>query len=74
MNTQMGSSLPSEKLDRSNDSQDEPIPIGQGYWSYINDAQENRPNPKNADYSTWCWGRGRKCGSASNILDDDEPV
>mgnify|MGYP000689268084 CR=1 FL=1 len=21
-----------------------------------------------------CWGKGRQCGSASNILDDDEPV
>ena len=27
--------------------------VGQGYWSYINDAQENQPDPKNADYSTW---------------------
>ena len=27
--------------------------VGQGYWSYINDAQENRPDSKNAHYSTW---------------------
>ena len=27
--------------------------VGQGYWSYINGAQENRPDSKNADYATW---------------------
>ena len=57
MNTQMGSSLPREKLDWSNFSSWEykmnQYLVGQGYWSYINDAQENRPDPKNADYSTW---------------------
>ena len=26
---------------------------GKGYWIYIKGAQENRPSPKNADYSTW---------------------
>ena len=27
--------------------------LGQGCWSYINDVEENRHNPKNANYSTW---------------------
>ena len=27
--------------------------VRQGYWSYINDTQKNRPGPKNVDYSTW---------------------
>ena len=57
MKTQMGSSLPSEKLDRSNFSYWEnkinQYLVGQGYGSYINDAQENRVDPKNVDYWTW---------------------
>ena len=57
MNTQMGSSLPSEKLDRSNYSSWEykmtQYLVDQGYSSYINDAQENRPDSKNTDYATW---------------------
>ena len=39
MNTQMGSALPSEKLDRNNFASWEykmhPYLVGQGYWSYI---------------------------------------
>ena len=27
--------------------------FGQGYWSYIKGAQENRLDPKNVDYLTW---------------------
>ena len=56
MNTQMGSSLLSEKLDRRNFSSWEykmnQCLVGQGYWIYINDAHENQLDPKNADYST----------------------
>ena len=60
----MGSSLPSEKLDMSNYSSWEykmtQHLVGQGYWNYINIAQENRPESKNADYST--------SGESSNVL------
>ena len=27
--------------------------VGQGYWSYINDTQENKPEITNANYPTW---------------------
>ena len=27
--------------------------VNQGYWSYINDAQENKPEITNANYPTW---------------------
>ena len=27
--------------------------VCQRYWSYFNGPQENRPDPKNTDYSTW---------------------
>ena len=57
MNTQMGSALPSEKLDRNNFASWEykmhQYLVGQGYWSYIKGAQEIQPDPKNVDYSTW---------------------
>mgnify|MGYP002775871015 FL=1 len=63
MNTQMGSSLPSEKLDRSNYSSWEykmnQYLVGQGYWSYINGAQENKPEITNANYPTWEQGASR---------------
>ena len=53
----MGSSLPSDKLDWSKFSSWEykvnQYLVDQGYWGYINDTHENRPDPKNADYSTW---------------------
>ena len=46
MNTQMGSALPSEKLDRNNFASWEykmhQYLVGQGYWGYIKGAQENR--------------------------------
>ena len=57
MNTQMGSALPSEKLDRNNFASWEynmhQYLVGQGYWGYIKGAQENRPDPKDVDYGTW---------------------
>ena len=63
MNTQMGSSLPSEKLDCSNYSFWEykltQTLVGQGYWSYINDALENKPNITNANYPMWDQGASR---------------
>ena len=27
--------------------------VGQGFWSYIRGAQENKPNPTDAKYATW---------------------
>ena len=27
--------------------------VGQGYWSYVEGANENQPNPTHADYPTW---------------------
>ena len=27
--------------------------VGQGYWSYIEWAQEHQPNPTHANYPTW---------------------
>ena len=57
MNTQMGSALPNEKLDRNNFASWEykmhQYLVGQGYWSYIKGAQEDRPDPKDANYATW---------------------
>ena len=53
----MGSSLPSEKLDQSNYSSWEytmtQYLIDQDNESYINCAQENRHDSKNANYPTW---------------------
>ena len=47
MNTQMGSALPSEKLDRNNFASWEykmhQYLVGQGYWSYIEGAHIDRP-------------------------------
>ena len=63
MNTQMGSSLPSEKLNRSNYSSWEykmrQYLVSQGYWSYINGALENKPDNTNANYPTWEQGASR---------------
>ena len=59
----MGSPLHSEKLDRSNYSSWEykmnQYFVGQGYWSYINGAQENKPEITNANYPTWEQGTSR---------------
>ena len=57
MNTQMGNSLHREKLDHRNYSSWEykmtEYLVGEGYWGYINSAQENRLDSKNDDYATW---------------------
>ena len=57
MNTQMGSSLPSEKLDQSNYSSWEykmnQYLVGQDYWSYITGALENKPEITNGNYLVW---------------------
>ena len=63
MNTEMGSSLLSEKLDQSNYSSWEykmnQYLVGQRYWTYINDGQENKPEITNANYPTWEQGANR---------------
>ena len=33
--------------------------VGQGYWSYINGAEENKPEITNANYPTWEQGASR---------------
>ena len=57
MNTQMGSALHTEKLDRTNFASWEykmhQYLVGQGYWSYIRGAHETQPNPTHADYPAW---------------------
>ena len=57
MNTQMGSSLPSEKLDRNNfvfwEYKMHQYLVDQGYWSYIKRPQENQLGPRTPKYSTW---------------------
>ena len=57
INTQMSRALPHEKLDRNNFASWEykmhQYLVGQGYWSYIKGSQENKPHPKDANYSTW---------------------
>ena len=40
-------------LIKVNVEDDEMVQIGQGYWSYIKGAQENRPDPTTPEYSTW---------------------
>ena len=53
----MRSSLPSEKLDQSKFSFWEykmnQYLVGQGNWSYINGAFENKPDITNTNYRTW---------------------
>ena len=57
MNTQMGSALPSEKLDRNNFASWEykmhQYLVGQGYWSYIKGAHEDQPVETAPKYATW---------------------
>ena len=57
MNNQMGSVLPTKKLDRSNFASWEynmhQYLVGQGYWSHIKGAHENKPNPTHVDYPAW---------------------
>ena len=57
MNTQMGSALPSEKLDRNNFASWEykmhQYLVEQGYWSYIKGAHENQPVLMAPEYATW---------------------
>ena len=57
MNTQMGSALPTEKLDRTNFASWEykmhQYLVGQGYWSYIEGAHEIQPNPTHESYPAW---------------------
>ena len=54
MNTQVGSALPTEKLDRTNfvswEYKMHQYLVKQGYWSYIEEAHEMQPNPTHGDY------------------------
>ena len=54
MNTKMGSTLPTEKLDRKNFASWEykmhQYIVGQGYLSYVEGAQENQSNPTQVDH------------------------
>ena len=56
VNTHMGQPLPSEKLDRNNFASWEykmhQYLDGQSNWSYIEGAQESKPNPTHGDYPT----------------------
>ena len=56
MNTQMGSALPSEKLDRNNFASWEykmhQYLAGQGYWSYIKGVHEDQPDLTTPEYVT----------------------
>ena len=60
MNTQMGSTLPSEKLDWSNFSSWEyrmnQYLVVQGYWGYIKGLHEKKPNITDAEYPNWDQG------------------
>ena len=53
----IGSSLPSEKLDCTNFASYKykmhRYLVRQGYWSYIEGAQESQPNPTHVDYLVW---------------------
>ena len=57
MNTQMGSALPSEKLDRNNFASWEykmhQYLVRQGYWSYIKGAHKDQPGLTAPEYATW---------------------
>ena len=59
----MGKSLTNKKLDRSNFSswvyKMNQYLIGQGYWSYIDGALENKPDITNTNYPTWEQGTSR---------------
>ena len=63
MNPQLGSLLPSDKLDWSNYSSWEyemnQYLVGQGYRSCINGTLENKPDITNANYPTWEQGACR---------------
>ena len=57
MNIQLGSALPTEKLDRKNFASWEckmhQYLVSQGSWSYIEGAHKNQPNLANSTYPTW---------------------
>ena len=59
MNTQMGSALPREKLDRNNFASWEykmhlvQYLVGKGYWSCIKGAHEDQSVVTALEYATW---------------------
>ena len=64
MNTQTGSALRSEKLDRNNFASWEykmhKYLVGQGYWSYIEGAHIDQPIETAPQYATWVQAASRK--------------
>ena len=57
MNTKMGSAFPIDKLDKKKFASWEykmhQYLVSQGYWSYVEGAHENQPNPAHADHPGW---------------------
>ena len=57
MDRGMGSSLPTEKLDRSNYAswsyKMHQYLLGHGYWSYVEGANDAAPDSTHKDYPTW---------------------
>ena len=77
MNTQMGSALPIEKLDRTNFASWEykmhQYLVGQGYWSYFKGAHENQPNSTHADYPAWEQAASRVLYCLASCVHDHMP-
>ena len=44
--------------------------VGQGYWSYINGAQENKPETTHANYPTWEQGASRVMYCLATCVND----
>ena len=63
MNTEMGSALPTEKLDRNNFASWEykmhQYLVRQGYWSYIEGAHVDQPVETAPKYATWVQAASR---------------
>jgi hypothetical protein len=57
MNKKMGNSLPTEKLERGNyvvwEYKMHQYLLGQGYWNYVEGANEAAPDPTHKDFSAW---------------------
>ena len=78
----MGSTLPTEKLERTNYMSWEykmyQYLDGQGYWSYIQGAHENQPDSKHANYPAWEQAASRSLRVCEEVrrrrLPDTTPV
>ena len=57
MDRGMGSSLPTEKLDRTNYAswsyKMHQYLLGHGYWSYVDGANDTAPEPTHANFPAW---------------------